>query len=846
MLALLAAIIIQANDLYSYTPEYAAGAIGSEYIPYGTYTRGSGSTEYLRVSTNLVGVLASAWDGAFERTFIPELIHPDYYTNRFTVAGYTNDTRRILDVINATAWWQRDLSDLDNPLVGVYGDPLEYRLAHTAGTYHDGIAAGYASPYLDEVTGNAAPPISTVWSPDIPFSPNAASDWRNVFPVYSACQLDTHFWASNDAEIANYEYRRPEMRAWMDPPLFAAMWNDNQGDVSAAVTNLYDANLVHAPLTNTIEDVLKIDPGWKYFMPPVITGDLWIVEGQALDKKEDFGNYLSWTTSKPPADTNVPTYNVTFLIYEEPPGEVATGVWDVWVLDPSSGEWENVGSEFGHEDDETLSIAGLSISREYRYSHDDDFTHWRNMTRRFDWKRLAIICQLERHMETTYRARDREDAVLPFWHHHGQQSISWRSDGSDINFYVTNRADTGTTDVSIGPIDTISWVMATNIVECYTNHLGPLYPTARAEAPALSGRIAHTALTPTYYSVQPSDFLSKIQACTVNAPGWEDRAPFGSLAHYRVYFDVWTTPVRYSPSGCLELEARLTDVYWIRNDGYSTNWLANVGYKWIVTNGLYVVEGANLTRTYSKSAAEWFTTCPLTGEYSILPHLSWEAPAWPARLWDQRAPWVASVYVPTLELMLTTTNIASLVSASTVPMTYAQLQTWLPNNYWERLWRYAPISECTLSNECARARALSLMRLNEEVASQFARFAGAQPGARAAGAAQLNAADIQQLNRLCDMPENMHAALTLGSIPSLRIEVTNDGSISDIFERATGNSYTFEQDPSGNYIIGDIDFQVDSYAHGYAADAVPVRVDAHQDQLIKTRWKFRNLRNPSL
>lgn len=838
MLALLAAIVIQANDLYSYTPEYAAGAIGSEYIPYGTYTRGIGHAEYLRVSTNLVGVLASAWDGAFERTFIPELIDPDHCTNRFTVAGYTNDTRRILDVINATFWWQRDLSDLDNPLVGVRGDPLEYRLAHTAGTYHDGIAAGYASPYLDEVTGNAAPPISTAWSPDIPFGTNTASEWRYVFPVYSACQLDTHFWASNDAESANYEYRRPEMRAWMNPPWIAAIWNDDQGDVSAAVTNLYDANIVHAPLANTIEDVLKIDPGWKYEVPPELTNDYWTVSGPLgsfeLHHYEEYGEIVWWSNIGDISD-----YYIELTYFP------ANGYWRFIIgPDPFSPIYEY--QTYAEKESEYLDLGSYHAQHIQLYADTDDFTHWRNMTRRFDWKRLAIICQLERHMETTYRARDREDAVLPFWELHGQQRIWWISDGSAINFYVTNRTDTGTIDVTIDPIGSISWIVTTNIVESYTNLYGRCYPTARAEAPSLSGRIDHTALTPVCYSVQPSDFLSKIQDCTVNAPGWEDRAPFGSLAHYRVYFDVWQTPVRYSPSGCAELEARLTDVYWIRNDGYSTNWLANVGYKWIVTNGLYIVEGANLTRTYSKSADEWFTTCPLTGENSILPLLGWEAPTWPARLWDQRAPFVASVEVPNLELMLTATNIASLVSSSTVPMTYSQLQGWLPNNYWERLWRYAPIAKCTLSNECARARAYSLSGLNDEVAAQFALFAGAQPGARAAGAAQLNAADIQQLNRLCDMPENMHAALALGNIPSLRIEVTNDGSISGIFERTTGNPYTFEQDPSGNYIVGDINFQVDSYAHDYVDDAVPVRVDAHQDQLIKTHWKFRNLRNPSL
>ena len=72
LLALLfAAIITERNGTFADIPSNAAESVSSPYIPYGTYTDGSGSTEYLRVGTNLVGAVASAIDGLWERVAIP-------------------------------------------------------------------------------------------------------------------------------------------------------------------------------------------------------------------------------------------------------------------------------------------------------------------------------------------------------------------------------------------------------------------------------------------------------------------------------------------------------------------------------------------------------------------------------------------------------------------------------------------------------------------------------------------------------------------------------------------------------------------------------------------------------
>ena len=71
-----AAIITERNDLYCIPPQSAAfrgtsaaPGIESCWIPYGTYTDGTGGTEYTRVTSNLAGVVYSALDGRWEREY---------------------------------------------------------------------------------------------------------------------------------------------------------------------------------------------------------------------------------------------------------------------------------------------------------------------------------------------------------------------------------------------------------------------------------------------------------------------------------------------------------------------------------------------------------------------------------------------------------------------------------------------------------------------------------------------------------------------------------------------------------------------------------------------------------
>ena len=121
---LFAAIITQQNDLYTTTADYAtfssnSTGIASRWIPYGTYTDGTGGTEYLRVTSNLIGVVASVFDGYEERSYLPgEYLPEDLGNMRYIYypppqrSGYfrdggeylqtTNNTRRILDFYGAT------------------------------------------------------------------------------------------------------------------------------------------------------------------------------------------------------------------------------------------------------------------------------------------------------------------------------------------------------------------------------------------------------------------------------------------------------------------------------------------------------------------------------------------------------------------------------------------------------------------------------------------------------------------------------------------------------------------------------------------------------------------------
>ena len=87
----------------------------------------------------------------------------------------------------------------------------------------------------------------------------------------------------------------------------------------------------------------------------------------------------------------------------------------------------------------------------------------------------------------------------------------------------------------------------------------------------------------------------------------------------------------------------------------------------------------------------------------------------------------------------------------------------------------------------------------------------------------------------------------------------DDGS--EITQIQVDGPTLYWQDESGEYQYHDLtyDAEGDAYLFGHLAfesgnvsitnqviSVKPVRVDGHQDQMVKTLWRFKNLRDPNL
>mgnify|MGYP007122073318 CR=1 FL=1 len=218
-----AAIISERNDLFTYAPDYATfpSGIPSRYIPYGTYTDGAGSTEYYRVTSNLIGVVASAFDGMFERNYVPaqdyiRTNHWSFYERAIlTPAAHRgfipfqdngeflhsaqNNSLRILDRLNkgnfirctsnetnfSYSMWETGLIELN----------LAREFLSTPISYHDGLiyTHNYGSRRLDDLVTEGGssidPPIPTSWTTALPFQSAESNAWAFVWPVFTAVTL---------------------------------------------------------------------------------------------------------------------------------------------------------------------------------------------------------------------------------------------------------------------------------------------------------------------------------------------------------------------------------------------------------------------------------------------------------------------------------------------------------------------------------------------------------------------------------------------------------------------------------------------------------------------------------
>ena len=113
---------------------------------------------------------------------------------------------------------------------------------------------------------------------------------------------------------------------------------------------------------------------------------------------------------------------------------------------------------------------------------DDDYTHWTNGTTRLDWKRLGIICQLERQMETSYKNFASTDE-LPYYNISADHSILYRTDVA-VPLPIPDR--NGQTETVRGVFSSAIWAEDKDQEFYYskTNDLGWCRPTCRVPAPS--------------------------------------------------------------------------------------------------------------------------------------------------------------------------------------------------------------------------------------------------------------------------------------------------------------------------------------------------------------------------
>lgn len=398
----LSAIVTERNDpyedvgclpppAYTFVGTASYPGIDSCWIPYGTYTGGTGGTEYTRVTSKLMGVVASALGGLAEREYatgayaghhqylMRPLGLPDryqwWYDGGEYLASVTNLSIRLADQLNLSLM---RLSGPDSTGTNYYevmggGNCLEPRLLAAA--------TRFGSRSLDALTGNALPPVSTSWSSALPYSASDAELWKNVYPTYGNCTSDVHF-----------------LECWSGQRYLPYGWNmgsdaDVWGhDLTQAYTDLQDA-LYYIPLDFTIEDVLSYDTGLQY----------------------------------------------------DPQGQ-------------------------------------------------DDYAHWTNGSTRLDRKRLGIICQLERQMDTTYESLAVTDE-LPLWHMTTYHGMSYRSTPIVIPLPAPTHPGQ---EVPISRLfGSASWDFESEDYSASTNNSLWSTPTCRTPAPTVGMFASFLGATPT-------------------------------------------------------------------------------------------------------------------------------------------------------------------------------------------------------------------------------------------------------------------------------------------------------------------------------------------------------------
>ena len=876
---LLAAIITERNDLFTTPPDYAtfrgtsaAPGIESRWIPYGTYTDGTGGSEYLRVTAKLAGVVASIFDGYEERGRIPFSQLPEdidlkylylcrvpngmyghYWYDDGEFLQTTNNSTRILDSLNppgSRIEW-RIQGGRYQYYAGTTTDSIEQWLAFSYESWDtwniEGRAAQFGSRALDALVedgiGSIDPPLSTTWNTTLPFRAEDADNWKTVWPTYAMLTNDTHFFPA----VAGRERTAWHCFGdWMDPGFLYNVWGTDVEDAAYALVT----NVEKSVLPISMEDVLGRDTGWEYNPEPTPTNDYWTITGP-------LGNFrLDPDDGYPYGENNLWDNWYSGDRYDEYYVEIIRdfdGYWKLYVYPPYGGEMIYGRQVQAPEDADNLNFGDFSAARTTLYNDADDYTHWTNGTTRLDWKRLGILCQLERQMEITYQARDDED-YLPLQ----------RTSAARDHVYLGEKVVPVLTPEG-GMIMTtnfntrgVEWTLKTQAVEVATTNIGWCFPTARLiYANEVGGESAAPDFSLAIYI--PADYFRD---------AIEDYCEKLHQSGY-YYYNGW---VEGFMGGTVE---SLGDRLRANLSTGGTNFMPDDGGDYMVNYVDYDASGdfgptddmpSNTTVRLTMEVGKRAMTIQTDGDdfASTSTNLVHYIPT--TNVWGRG--FVARQSRPSLDVMLDVKGSGyetwtAREDSEAMPWNDIKLA---PAS--RRAFRMNPMSDgeqTTLANmDLNRCR--QLQSLDYAVDTRFAALAGTNPDAAARGLVDFAAGEERALIDQLKNQEITISAAALPDCPGSDVQIAfginahlDDGSEVDNIQIDGPTLYW--QDESGEYQQRDLTYvaEGDAYLFGHLAfesrsvsitnqvvTVQPVRVDGHQDQMVKTLWRFKNLRDPNL
>ena len=844
-LAASAAIITERNDVYHsigygdlgcYTPpQYtfvgsaSVPGIESCWIPYGTYTGGTGSVEYVRVTDHLMGVVASALAGLSERAqHSPFMLRPIGIPNRYRywtddgafLESTTNLSLRIADQFNLPLMYvSRNGTNYTYTVTSRESNCLEPRILECAEYF----GSRRLESLITAQGHSIEPPISSEWSTDLPYKVSDTNLWRYVYPVLGYCTNDIHFLPAGG--IGQGSWNAFPYGFSVSP--LESIWGNDVVQGYWDVVWGTDGN----PLPFTIEDVLSYDTGWKYEVPPKLTNDYWTVNGRRLNRDfvdgawDDLPNsyYALWSFV---------ASNFIYRIYWIPP--------DDWQYEVRTNPEEDLVSLTYTYDQPTSTLLyfedGTVATKTELFASQDDYNHWRNGTTRLDWKRLGIICQLERQMEQTYRRSDNED-YLPFQEVHAHHG---KSGTTPIlkSLPIPNQWEGQSEYVSLS---NVTWTL-TESRSSSTNELGWSYPTVRTPKPSFSYGPGVDGVDCGGLTITWGDFTNRL---------YEALSSHDEITSYFIAY-----PIIHLGDEPLSVGVDFEIVY----SDYAP--IENFGFFWSSQDLFPDASETNYELSVrcdiGKSAHVRYTTSREDQERAILERLD---PHPNTNTWNRS--YVARQTRPTLEIMIAAAgdHARADVGGDDLfdPLPWDAIKDISVS---ERFFRMNPLcAEATTKGASDYNRLEMLRNLDCEIKDKCVELGGL---------------DVSMAHHVADMKPEEEAAMIRGvQTAGAYLEFGMAYNEKFIGVDST-NTYLFAMyaiDGSGNFHVWGAEtwttngnYQIDSdtpiYLGSYGwretshPDSVPsytgtgryenVRVDGHQNQMIKTLWRFKNLRDPNL